>query len=370
MLRFLILILPITLIHRVALSFPANPPNPANLLEERNIVVKAISGLQYDMVRFVVKPGETIKITLINTDEMAHNMLITQPGQREAVVGLAAAMEDNGPAKGYVPETDKVLAAIPVLKPGEQQSILFKAPDQEGVFPYVCTYPGHGLVMYGALYVTNSQLPPLTTDLNVPPQRRDAQETTEAKESGHPWPSILPTMYRTFMPESGPASVAVGMMGNISYCWDAAQCRLRYAWKGGFLDLTRHWSGKGKELADIVGVVFYRDHTEFPFRIGEKDYIPEVKYMGYIMENRYPTFKYRLDSVEVTERIIPTFEKPGFKRTLSFKNLDKSLWFFKDNTNAVNYYSNRGQWEGNYLKLSPEEAQEFTITITEKTEGI
>jgi hypothetical protein len=56
--------------------------------------------------------------------------------------------------------------------------------------------------------------------------------------------------------------------------------------------------------------------------------------------------------------------------SLSYKNLDKPLWFLKDNTNAVNYYSNRGEWEGNYLKLSPEEAQEFIITITEKTEGI
>src|SRR5690606_26647507 len=144
-----------------------------------------ISGLQYDVVRFVVKPGETVNITLINTDEMAHNLLITQPGQREAVVDLAAAMEDEGPAKGYIPATDKVLAAIPVLKPGEQQTVQFKAPDQEGIFPYVCTYPGHGLVMYGAIYVTNSQLPPLETDPNVPPQRREATDTTHMQASGH-----------------------------------------------------------------------------------------------------------------------------------------------------------------------------------------
>ena len=369
MYRLTILILSLTILPSVINSFAADNTNLSHVQEERNIVIKALSGLQYDIVRFIVKPGETVNITLINTDEMAHNLLITQPGQREAVVDLGAAMGDEGPAKGYIPETDKVLAAIPVLKPGEQQTIPFKAPEEEGIYPYVCTYPGHGLVMYGAIYVTNNQLPPLASDLHVPPQRREATDTTEIKSSGHPWPSLLPAMYRTFMPESGPASIAVGMLGNISYCWDAGQCRLRYAWKGGFLDLTRNWSGKGKERANIVGVVFYRDHTEFPFRIGEKEHIPTVKYIGYTMKNRYPTFRYRLDGIEVTERIIPTIETSGLKRTLTFKNLNKPLWFFKDETNDVNYYSNRGQWDGNYLLLTPEEAQEFTITITEKTEG-
>ena len=239
MFRFSVFVLLFLFIHK------PSPSLAAHMQEGRNIIIKAISGLQYDQVRLVVKPGETVSITLMNTDEMAHNMLITQPGQREAVVALAAAMEEQGPAKGYVPETDKVLAAIPVLKPGEQQSMVFKAPEQEGVFPYVCTYPGHGLVMYGALYVTNSPLPPLATDLNVPPRRREAEDTNEAKESGHPWPSILPTMYRTFMPESGPASIAVGMMGNVSYCWDATQCRLRYAGKVVFWTLPA--TGRAKE---------------------------------------------------------------------------------------------------------------------------
>jgi len=363
--RFLIL----SLFLFATFGFSTIKDSPTGAQEERSIVIKAISGLQYDVVRFAVKPGETVNITLINTDEMSHNMLITEPGQRKAVVSLAAAMGDQGPAQGYVPETEKVLAAIPVLEPGKQKKMKFQAPEQEGVYPYVCTYPGHGMVMYGAMYVTNNQLPPLASDQHIPPQRRET-ETSEAKESGHPWPDMLPTMYRTFMPETGPASIAVGMLGDISYCWDAGQCRLRYAWKGGFIDLTRHWSGKGKERADIVGVVFYRDYTDFPFRIGNKEHIPAVKYLGYSMKNRYPTFKYMLDGVEVTERIIPTFEKPGFKRILTFKNLDKNLWFLKDDDNSVNYYSNRGQWNGNSLMLSPQEAQEFIITITEKSEEI
>jgi hypothetical protein len=74
--------------------------------------------------------------------------------------------------------------------------------------------------------------------------------------------------------------------------------------------------------------------------------------------------------VEVTERITPTLEKPGMKRVMTFKNLKEPIWFVREDTDGVDYYVNKGSWEGNYLKLTPEEAREFTITITEKTQGI
>jgi azurin len=333
----------------------------------REIVIKAISGLQYDSVRLKITPGETVKITLVNADEMAHNMVITEPGERVHIVDMALKMGTEGQQKNYIPDSDKILAAIPILNPEEEYSITFTAPEQEGVYPYVCTYPGHGTVMYGAMYVTNNLLPTLANDTNIPEQRREEGAET-AQASGHPYPKTFPMMYRTFLPETGPASIAVGMLNNLSYCWDAGACRFRYLWKGGFLDMTRNWGGKGKERADIVGVVFYRENNDAPFRIGSKDHMPEPAYKGYRMKNRYPTFIYMLDDVEVTERITPTIEKSGMKRVLTFKNLKEPIWFVKEDT-AVEYYVNKGSWEGNFLKLSPEEARKFTITITEKTQG-
>ena len=335
----------------------------------REIILKAISGLQYDSVRIKVAPGETVKITLVNADEMAHNMVITKPGERVSVVDQALKMGAEGQQKNYIPDTENILAAIPILNPDEAYSITFTAPDQEGVYPYVCTYPGHGTVMYGAMYVTNNMLPTLANDTNIPEQRR-GQDAGVQQASGHPYPKTFPMMYRTFLPDTGPASIAVGMLNNLSYCWDAGDCRFRYLWKGGFLDMTRNWGGKGKQRADIVGVVFYRESNKAPFRIGSKEHEPVTEFKGYRMENRYPIFLYNLDDVEVTERITPTLEQAGMKRVLTFKNLNQPIWFVKENSDAVEYNINKGTWEGNYLKLSPEEAQEFTITVTEKPQGI
>src|SRR5262249_37087453 len=39
------------------------------------------------------------------------------------------------------------------LQPRDVQKLSFTAPAKAGVYPYVCTYPGHWRRMYGALYV-------------------------------------------------------------------------------------------------------------------------------------------------------------------------------------------------------------------------
>ena len=53
---------------------------------ERPIGIKAIAGLKFDVTRIRVKPGERIRLTLTNADEMDHNLVITKPGARQEVV--------------------------------------------------------------------------------------------------------------------------------------------------------------------------------------------------------------------------------------------------------------------------------------------
>jgi hypothetical protein len=64
-------------------------------------------------------------------------------------------------------------------------------------------------------------------------------------------------MYRMFMPGASPAAIAVALPGQDSLCWDAGQCRFRYAWSGGFVDNQvllegqRQWAGETAG-ADLV----------------------------------------------------------------------------------------------------------------------
>lgn len=337
------------------------------------ISLKAIAGLQYDLVRFSVKPGANVKVILTNSDDMEHNLVFTKPGTRLEIVDAAQALGPDGPASNYIPASSNILWFIPVLPPGQSDSLLFKAPRKTGVYPYVCTFPGHGIIMYGAMHVTNGVMPQIVEDPNVPPGRRKDDLTGNSdqgkpRSSGHPYELVPPFLYRVLLPDAGPAAIAVSLPNKLSYCWDAGACRLRYAWSGDFLDLTDYWAIKGELFGKILGTVFYRDKTEYPLRIREPANIPAVDFKGYSLVEQYPEFHYSIDGMEVFELIHPKEDGSGLLRTFRIPGAGQTIWFVTDPHDGAIYESTAGQWEDGRLRISPDEAKAFTITMT-RTEG-
>ncbi|MEX2568582.1 MAG: plastocyanin/azurin family copper-binding protein [Cyclobacteriaceae bacterium] len=344
-----------------------------NSSQVTNITLNVIPGLQFDKVRFWVRPGENIRLTLSNDDDMGHNLLITTPGSRLEVVQAAQELAENGPMMDYIPESPKVLWSMPVIYSGESKTIEFKAPEDPGAYPYVCTYPGHGFIMYGVMYVSNEMnMPALSKDENIPPSRREEQKTEENPEGAHthhaekrhPYETIPPYLYRVFMEGSGLASIAVHLPQQLSYCWDAGACKLQFAWEGGFLDNSDLWHGHKNAYAHVLGEIFYRDQTAFPFRIGDLQQIPETEFLGYRLINRYPEFKYLLSGVEVHEIIHPKEDGSGFIRTVKMPGINQTVWFLFHPEDGVDYRFSEGERMEGKLKLTPEEAREFIITMT------
>jgi putative heme-binding domain-containing protein len=109
----------------------------------------------FDQDRIVVQAGRPVEFLFENTDLMPHNFVITKPGALAEIGNLAEAQATQAGAleRHYVPQSDKVLLGSRLLQPRQKQRLAFKAPDQPGIYPYVCTYPGHWRRMYGALYV-------------------------------------------------------------------------------------------------------------------------------------------------------------------------------------------------------------------------
>jgi putative heme-binding domain-containing protein len=109
----------------------------------------------FDKERLVVKAGKPVEIVFENNDLMPHNFVVTQPGSLEAIGTLAEATATQPGAleRGYVPKSDKILLKGKLLQPRNSETLSWTAPKQPGVYPYVCTYPGHWRRMYGALYV-------------------------------------------------------------------------------------------------------------------------------------------------------------------------------------------------------------------------
>ncbi|MHB1422711.1 MAG: PVC-type heme-binding CxxCH protein [Gemmataceae bacterium] len=109
----------------------------------------------FDKERIVVKAGKQVEILFENNDLMPHNFVVARPGSLEEIGTLAetTATQPGALERGYVPLSDKVLLKSKLIQPRDSEKLSWTAPKQPGVYPYVCTYPGHWRRMYGALYV-------------------------------------------------------------------------------------------------------------------------------------------------------------------------------------------------------------------------
>lgn len=341
------------------------------------IHMKVLQGLQYDVVRFHVKPGARVKLVFTNTDDMNHNLLIVRPGAREQVVNMAQELGAQGPATDYIPAGEQVLWSIPVTEPEQERTLEFTAPLQEGVYPYVCTYPGHGLIMYGAMYVKqNAQLPDLAADVNIPPSRRQSEESLEEDETHHtahhghasralhPYKPVPPYHYRVFIEGASPAAIAVSLPQNLSYCWDAGTCKLRFAWQGGFLDNSDLWKGKGDALAKVTGNIFFTEAPVYPLAFQGAPQEPIIRFKGYRLVNRYPEFHYTVNGAHVYELIKPKEDGKGIVRYFRITGHTKGLVFRTAPQTGVAYAASAGKWEQNALLLTALQAREFNVTIT------
>jgi putative heme-binding domain-containing protein len=113
--------------------------------------------MSYDQDVIAVRAGKPVEFVFENTDLMPHNFVIVRPGTLEQIgtAAEATAQQPGAAERQYVPESPAVLLSSKLIQPRESQKLSFVAPTEPGVYPYVCTYPGHWRRMYGALYVVD-----------------------------------------------------------------------------------------------------------------------------------------------------------------------------------------------------------------------
>ncbi len=113
--------------------------------------------MSFDKERIIVQAGKPVEFAFENTDIMPHNFVIVAPGNLEKVGNAAEAfaLEPGAAAAQYVPSmpAGAVLLKSKLLQTRQSEQLKFTAPKEPGIYPYVCTYPGHWRRMHGALYV-------------------------------------------------------------------------------------------------------------------------------------------------------------------------------------------------------------------------
>ena len=137
----------------------ANPPLPnpwaKGIKGARTIAVEAGKNLSFLPRTLTARPGEAIRLEFSNPDVVPHNWALIRPGTLSLIGELAnkiIAQPDAG-SRGYIPATEAILAYTSLTEPGTKSAISFNAPALPGRYPFLCTFPGHWMVMNGELIV-------------------------------------------------------------------------------------------------------------------------------------------------------------------------------------------------------------------------
>jgi len=177
---------------------------------------------------------------------------------------------------------------------------------------------------------------------------------------------------REFMPDAGPASIAVALPSGAtntkrSYCFDADECRIRYAWTGGFIDISY---AKKDGPASVIGEVFYNARAGLPLRFGDRsNIVPEEErsFLGYRLVEGVPEFRYRVEGHLIRHRIVQPEDGTGLIEQYRIKNVSKPVWVATVPEPGLSFTASKGTWHGNDLKLTPSEAASFSVHIQRST---
>jgi azurin len=114
-------------------------------------VTATASTMVFDVTRFYVTTGQQVHVVFENKGPGAlpHNWVLVKPGKEAS---YAAFVVDKADA-GYYLDSPDVLAHVDLTAPGSKSETTFTAPTEPGDYPYICSFPGHYMMMKGTLVV-------------------------------------------------------------------------------------------------------------------------------------------------------------------------------------------------------------------------
>ncbi|PEN12680.1 hypothetical protein CRI94_13320 [Longibacter salinarum] len=114
--------------------------------------------MKYEQTEFTVEAGTEVTLTFDNTASspaMKHNVVILN-GEGDDLVQRVGTAASQASDSGYVPELDAIVAATDLADPGETVTMTFTVPSEPGTYTYICTFPGHYMMMQGTMRVVEA----------------------------------------------------------------------------------------------------------------------------------------------------------------------------------------------------------------------
>jgi len=176
-----------------------------------------------------------------------------------------------------------------------------------------------------------------------------------------------PRLQRIFLSDSSPASIAVTIDGKHSLCWDTVSCRMRYVWKGGFIDGYPYWERNGNAFANPIGEIYYRAPMELTSSLVNDNFKDTPKFKGYKMVKGLPVFYYSLGSHNVSEAIINRNGSLVIQvKITSNETIEGAVRYPLGDLVKTRLKQSAGKVENGVLVLTAKEAAGFELTFNLK----
>lgn len=131
----------------------------ATASSDADVIEIRISGndqMKFDKDELRVEAGQTVRLTLEHTGQlpvtaMGHNVVILTQGTDVNEFGQAAAQAGSN---DYIPESmsGSIIAHTEMIGGGQTSTVEFQAPEA-GTYTFICSFPGHYVMMQGRLIV-------------------------------------------------------------------------------------------------------------------------------------------------------------------------------------------------------------------------
>ena len=127
---------------------------PINNPDDSKVILNSFDNMIYDKNKIEVNSGKNIVLTLnhkgkVSKEFMGHNFVLLKKGVNVDEYAKKAVLAKSN---DYIPNSDEAIAYTKMLGGGESTTISFLAPEP-GTYNYICTFPGHYMMMRGELIV-------------------------------------------------------------------------------------------------------------------------------------------------------------------------------------------------------------------------
>ena len=131
-----------------------NTSIPANNMVSNNVILNSNDQMKFDKKIIKVNSGQEVTLRLNHTGRfpvtsMGHNFVLIKKDVDINQYALKAAGARNN---DYIPDGCNEIVYTKMLGGGESDTITFNPPEP-GVYTFICTFPGHYMLMMGEFHV-------------------------------------------------------------------------------------------------------------------------------------------------------------------------------------------------------------------------